>query len=375
MSRARITIAQLAREGGIDPELAVLELMERGFKVQSERQYVPRSKLALARRTLALPQRPPTRAPVNTNEATAPSHSPVAEVTSHALVAQSPTVVKKRKPPKRPRRLDGPFEWKAVGRSQHVALVSEEDVNAIHWALVDEFRRSRDPIDPPRLRSEQLLASAVMRPYTALGGIRKYPSLAMSAAALFHALVLDHPFHNGNKRTALVSLLVLLDKNEHVLRAGEDVLYDYVVAVADHRVCAAPTKRDAYQADREMLEIARWIQGHMRRLERAAFRLQFRQLRKILSAFGCACEKVPGSRMHIRRGSFHTKIYYVDEGRDIGVGTIKKIRADLQLDDDHGYDSTIFYKSGRTYSRVHYSLSADTGTPSQGLTSTTVTTA
>ncbi|HEV2086550.1 MAG TPA: Fic family protein, partial [Gemmatimonadales bacterium] len=30
-------------------------------------------------------------------------------------------------------------------------------------------------------------------------------------AALFYGIALNHPFHNGNKRTALLSLVWLLD--------------------------------------------------------------------------------------------------------------------------------------------------------------------
>jgi death-on-curing family protein len=131
-----------------------------------------------------------------------------------------------------------------------IAHLTVDDVTAIHWALVEDFQRSRDPIDPPGIRSDHLLGSAVMRPYTSLGGTKKYPSLAMSAAALFHALVLDHPFHNGNKRTALVSLVVLLDKNDHLLRVSQEELYEYVISVADHKVSDVGPD-DPFRSDRE----------------------------------------------------------------------------------------------------------------------------
>lgn len=37
-----------------------------------------------------------------------------------------------------------------------------------------------------------------------------YPSDVDKAAALFHAIVSDHPFADGNKRTATVSTITLL---------------------------------------------------------------------------------------------------------------------------------------------------------------------
>ncbi len=101
--------------------------------------------------------------------------------------------------------------WPSIGHEREIRLLTTEDVLAIHQALVEDFARQSDPIDPPGVRSEHLLASAVFRPQTANGSTLKYPTIEMAGAALLHALVHDHPFHNGNKRTALVSLLVFLD--------------------------------------------------------------------------------------------------------------------------------------------------------------------
>ncbi len=88
---------------------------------------------------------------------------------------------------------------------------------AIHNALVLDFLHQENPIDPPGPRNDDIIASAVFRQHTSIGDVLKYPSVELSAAALLHSLVNNHPFHNGNKRTALVSMLVLLDENELML--------------------------------------------------------------------------------------------------------------------------------------------------------------
>jgi death-on-curing protein len=43
----------------------------------------------------------------------------------------------------------------------------------------------------------------VHRPQTTVGGADAYPDVHSKAAALFHSLIRNHAFIDGNKRTAL----------------------------------------------------------------------------------------------------------------------------------------------------------------------------
>ncbi|MQB01340.1 MAG: type II toxin-antitoxin system death-on-curing family toxin [Actinobacteria bacterium] len=51
-----------------------------------------------------------------------------------------------------------------------------------------------------------LLESAVMRPQQTVGGQDAYPTLHVKAAALMHSLIRNHPFVDGNKRTAVIAV-------------------------------------------------------------------------------------------------------------------------------------------------------------------------
>jgi prophage maintenance system killer protein len=185
-----------------------------------------------------------------------------------------------------------------------------------------------------------------------LGDTTKYPTAEMAAAALLHALVHDHPFHNGNKRTALVSKLVLLDENSLMLTCDEDELFRLVVRLAQHRVVQGG--RDF--TDREMDFLAEWICARSRRVEKGDRPVQWRRLRQILAAYGCDVQHA-GSRVNVertieektrlgrvRRTTFRTQVKYTDDGRDAQVHSLKKIRKDLHLDDEHGVDSQSFYR-------------------------------
>ncbi|RAV00172.1 type II toxin-antitoxin system death-on-curing family toxin [Paenibacillus sp. YN15] len=109
-----------------------------------------------------------------------------------------------------------------------------ETILKIHYQLVEMFIDDDDSISPPGPKNESLLHSAASRPHTGMGGEDKYNTVEAKTAALFHSLIHNHPFHNGNKRTALVSMLVSLDMNSRRLEASDDNLFEFVVSVASH---------------------------------------------------------------------------------------------------------------------------------------------
>jgi len=249
--------------------------------------------------------------------------------------------------------VDDELVWKTIGQPRQIRLLSESEVESIHWELVRDFAADADPIDPAGVRDPDLLASAVFRQHTSFGDSLKYPSVEMAAAALFHALVHDHPFHNGNKRTALVSMLVLLDENAMMMKedCAEDELFELVLRLAQHKV--VPRGKDL--SDRETLFLAEWIKAHTRHIEKGERPVQWRRLRQILSAYGCQLTLLRGNRVNItrvvqepgrirmRRRELTTQVKYTDEGREAPVHTVKKIRRDLHLDEEHGVDSQSFY--------------------------------
>lgn len=64
-----------------------------------------------------------------------------------------------------------------------------------------------------KVRDIDLLEAAVQRPMASAFGQDAYPTLRQKAAALLHSLARNHPFKDGNKRTAAVGLIFMLDVN------------------------------------------------------------------------------------------------------------------------------------------------------------------
>jgi death-on-curing protein len=223
-----------------------------------------------------------------------------------------------------------------------VSYLNAKDVIDVHWTLVSEFANGRDPIEPPGLRDENLLESALHRVHTSLGYENRYPTVPTAAAAYLHAMNSNHAFHTGNKRTALVATLVFLDLNGFVPVAEEDDLYDYLRQISDHKLIESESGKDV--ADSEITEIAQWIHNNAHKISNEERILKFHELRGVLSNYGCKFEKATrGNRINISRGEDHTQLSYRNEDTIVQWNTIGKIRKDLHLMDEDGYDSTIFY--------------------------------
>lgn len=140
-------------------------------------------------------------------------------------------------------------------------LPSFDDVMEIHEELVEIFRNDEDPIEPAGARDINLVHSACMRPTTGIGDQDKYVSEYDKAAALFHSLTQNHAFHNGNKRTALVTLLATLYRNGRILVYGisDDEIYELTVATANGRFL---NQEKRLAADEAVQLISNWLRAN-----------------------------------------------------------------------------------------------------------------
>ena len=87
--------------------------------------------------------------------------------------------------------------------------------------------------DSPPIRDVGLLASAVARPQTSVGGDDAYPTIWLKAAALLQSVVGTHALVDGNKRLGWLSVAVFLEINDvNVATASNDDVYALVMEVA-----------------------------------------------------------------------------------------------------------------------------------------------
>ena len=82
------------------------------------------------------------------------------------------------------------------------------------------------------LRDFGLLQSAIAQPRMTFGGQDLYPSLIDKAVALGFSLMMNHPFVDGNKRTAHASMETFLILNKKEMIADIDEQERIILAVA-----------------------------------------------------------------------------------------------------------------------------------------------
>ena len=81
------------------------------------------------------------------------------------------------------------------------------------------------------------LESARNAPKQTMFGEELYPDIFAKAAILVYSLVKNHPFIDGNKRTALYALLRFLEMNGLTVRvAHNDDLYQFTIDIAISRL-------------------------------------------------------------------------------------------------------------------------------------------
>lgn len=86
-----------------------------------------------------------------------------------------------------------------------------------------------------QIRDIQLLEAAVARPAASAFGQDAYPTLREKAAALLHSVARNHPFTDGNKRTATVGALFMLRVNGQAVAWTQDEALAMILNVAEGR--------------------------------------------------------------------------------------------------------------------------------------------
>lgn len=100
--------------------------------------------------------------------------------------------------------------------------VTTADALFFHKQLIERYGGARG------IRDVGALESALHRPQTGY-----YDTIVHEAAALLESLVQNHPFIDGNKRTAFAVVDVFLRINGYVITARSDAVYDRFILLLE----------------------------------------------------------------------------------------------------------------------------------------------
>lgn len=105
-------------------------------------------------------------------------------------------------------------------------LLTIEELLFLHFKIIEDFGGSHG------VRDEGRLESAIAAPNQAVFGEDLYPTVFDKAAVYIRAIIGDHPFADGNKRTAITAGVIYLQRSGYKLTASPKELEDFAVAVA-----------------------------------------------------------------------------------------------------------------------------------------------
>jgi death-on-curing protein len=86
------------------------------------------------------------------------------------------------------------------------------------------------------VRDLNLLNSAIYMPQASFNKQYLHKSIPAMAAAYSYHICQNHPFMDGNKRTALVTSLVFLDINKYTFDCSDKKLYDIIMGISKNKI-------------------------------------------------------------------------------------------------------------------------------------------
>jgi len=119
------------------------------------------------------------------------------------------------------------------------------EVEYTAFSLARELMTWDEPIPEFGSRFPNILESCLATPFQTFNQKPFYKGLTGKAAILFYLMIKNHPFKNGNKRIAVMTLLLFLARNSKWLTASHNNLYTMAVGVAKSN----PKKKDPVIAD------------------------------------------------------------------------------------------------------------------------------
>ncbi|MEK7101451.1 MAG: type II toxin-antitoxin system death-on-curing family toxin [Patescibacteria group bacterium] len=117
-----------------------------------------------------------------------------------------------------------------------------KQILAVHERAIQKYGGSSG------IRDTGMLQSAIYRPFATFDGQDLYPDIYLKAGALIQSIVKNHPFIDGNKRTAFITTYNFLALNGIKITTGKREIVKFMVSVANKNLSVD--------------EISSWLKSH-----------------------------------------------------------------------------------------------------------------
>jgi death-on-curing family protein len=248
------------------------------------------------------------------------------------------------------------------------------EVLAAHFLLIDYFAEKNYGIGGIGPRDLGLLHSALSRPFAGYAGAKKWNGLYENCATLMFGLIMNHAFHDANKRTALLAILSLLHRNKRIIDLPQRKLDSLVVAIAGNdlrnyfeRDARYQQKLRALPSDNDADGLIRIIADFLRRNTRHkddSFRsVTYSELNTTLKRHGYGLRNPNGNYIKVVRiepakranflgigGKPEREVYLAQIGfpgwkDQVHKSALKTVREATGLTTENGCDTKVFFEN------------------------------
>lgn len=109
-------------------------------------------------------------------------------------------------------------------------MIELKTVESIHHILIDKFGGAKG------IRDQGALEASLARPYATFDQEDLYLTAIEKAAAVFESIIINHPFIDGNKRTAYVLMRLLLMADNITVIASQQEKYAFVISASEGKL-------------------------------------------------------------------------------------------------------------------------------------------
>jgi death-on-curing family protein len=106
------------------------------------------------------------------------------------------------------------------------------EIEYVAHRLAQELMEYGEPIPPFDTRYPDKLESCLKTPFQTFHRKGLYPTFETKAAILLYLMIKNHPFQNGNKRVAILTLIYFLIQNGRRLKVDNKILYELSKEIA-----------------------------------------------------------------------------------------------------------------------------------------------
>ena len=118
--------------------------------------------------------------------------------------------------------------------------ITVKEIEYVAFSFAQKLLTFNEPIPEFGTRFPNILESCIDTPFMQFAGKDLYRGLIGKSSALFYFMIKNHPFQNGNKRIAVMTLLYLFHKNGKWLKISNQDLYIFAKNIAKSK----PTARE-----------------------------------------------------------------------------------------------------------------------------------